>query len=168
MKATILNNSKNFLMGCAVSVSLASCQSASKEGFTLEQQGDTLTLVHITSPAKYLLLPVEEHTGEGQVCLVTGNPADTDMDIRLAKKETDYFVPFELPAGAKEAVVRIRKTPKDAVCWKEMKLSDTFDTTNRDKFRPLYHHTPVYGWMNDANGLVYKDGEYHLYFQYNP
>ena len=22
--------------------------------------------------------------------------------------------------------------------------------------------------MNDANGLVYKDGEYHLYFQYNP
>ncbi|MBS1319834.1 MAG: DUF4980 domain-containing protein, partial [Parabacteroides sp.] len=166
MKATILNNSKNFLMGCAVSVSLASCQSASKEGFTLEQQGDTLTLVHITNPAKYLLLPVEEHTGEGQVCLVTGNPAD--MDIRLAKKETDYFVPFELPAGAKEAVVRIRKTPKDAVCWKEMKLSDTFDTTNRDKFRPLYHHTPLYGWMNDANGLVYKDGEYHLYFQYNP
>ena len=64
MKATILNNSKNFLMGCAVSVSLASCQSASKEGFTLEQQGDTLTLVHITNPAKYLLLPVEEHTGE--------------------------------------------------------------------------------------------------------
>lgn len=49
-----------------------------------------------------------------------------------------------------------------------MKLSDTFDTTNRDKFRPLYHHTPLYGWMNDANGLVYKDGEYHLYFQYNP
>ncbi|MEQ3161759.1 DUF4980 domain-containing protein [Parabacteroides goldsteinii] len=168
MKATILNNSKNFLMGCAVSVSLVACQSASKEGFTLEQQGDTLTFVHITNPAKYLLLPVEEHTGEGQVCLVTGNPADTDMDIRLAKKETDYFVPFELPAGAKEAVVRIRKTPKDAVCWKEMKLSDTFDTTNRDKFRPLYHHTPLYGWMNDANGLVYKDGEYHLYFQYNP
>lgn len=75
----------------------------------MEQQGDTLTFVHITNPAKYLLLPVEEHTGEGQVCLVTGNPADTDMDIRLAKKETDYFVPFELPAGAKEAVVRIRQ-----------------------------------------------------------
>lgn len=87
MKATILNNSKNFLMGCAVSVSLAACQSASKEGFTLEQQGDTLTLVHITNPGKYLLLPVEEHTGEGQVCLVTGNPADTDMDIRLAKRK---------------------------------------------------------------------------------
>ena len=55
MKATILNNSKNFLMGCAVSVSLVACQSASKEGFTLETQGDTLTIVHITNPDKYLV-----------------------------------------------------------------------------------------------------------------
>lgn len=168
MKATFLNVSKNFLMGCAITVSMAACQSNTQQGFTLEQQGDTLTLVHITNPTKYLLLPVEEHTPEGQVCLLTGDPADTDMDVRLAKKNTDYFVPFELPAGKKEATVRIRKTPKEAICWKEMKLSDTFDTTNRDKFRPVYHHTPLYGWMNDANGLVYKDGEYHLFFQYNP
>ena len=35
-------------------------------------------------------------------------------------------------------------------------------------FRPVYHHTPVYGWMNDPNGMFYKDGVYHLYFQYNP
>ena len=38
-------------------------------------------------------------------------------------------------------------------------ISFPIDTTNRDKFRPLYHHTPLYGWMNDANGLVYKDGD---------
>lgn len=168
MKATILNVCKNILMGYVITVSMASCQSAPRQGFTLEQQGDTLTLVHITNPTKYLLLPVEEHTPEGQVCLLTGDPGDTDMDVRLAKRNTDYFVPFELPAGQKEATIRIRKTPKEALCWKEMKLSDTFDTTNRDKFRPLYHHTPLYGWMNDANGLVYKDGEYHLFFQYNP
>lgn len=114
------------------------------------------------------MLPVEERSAENQVCLITGNPADTEMDVRLAKEKTDYFVPFELPVGTKETVIRIRKAPKDALCWKEMKLSDTFDTDNRDQFRPLYHHSPLYGWMNDANGLVYKDGEYHLYFQYNP
>lgn len=43
-----------------------------------------------------------------------------------------------------------------------MKLSDTFDTGNREKFRPTYHFSPLYGWMNDPNGMVYKDGEYHL------
>lgn len=155
-------------MGAVVSLGLVSCQPSDKSELTLEQRGDTLTLVRITNPTKYLLLPVEEKTAEGQVCLVTGDPADTDMDVRLARKNIDYFVPFELPAGTKEAFVRIRKTPKDAICWKQMRLSDTFDVVNRDIFRPLYHHTPLYGWMNDANGLVYKDGEYHLYFQYNP
>lgn len=168
MKTTISNLSKILIMGMATTFGLATCQSGKQTGFTLEQQGDTVTLVHITNPPRYLLLPVEERTAEGQVCLVTGNPSDTDMDIRLAKEKTDYFVPFELPAETGKATVRIRNTPQRAICWKEMKLSDTFDTANRDKFRPVYHHTPLYGWMNDANGLVYKDGEYHLYFQYNP
>lgn len=80
----------------------------------------------------------------------------------------EYYVPFALPQGSEEATVIIKKVAADALCWDSIRVSDTFDTANRDKFRPVYHHTPLYGWMNDANGLVYKDGEYHLYFQYNP
>ena len=114
------------------------------------------------------MLPIQESSKEGLVRLDTGSPADTDMDVRLATDSVEYYVPFALPQGSEEATVIIKKVAADALCWDSIRVSDTFDTANRDKFRPVYHHTPLYGWMNDANGLVYKDGEYHLYFQYNP
>ena len=158
---------KGAILALAVSYGLTYCHTT-KSKLTLEQKGDSLTVIHITNPTNYILLPIEEEAAESQVLLDTGEAADTDMDIRLAQTQVDYFVPFALPAGAKAATVRVRNKSKDALCWKEIKLSDTFDTANTEKFRPVYHHTPLYGWMNDANGLVYKDGEYHLYFQYNP
>ena len=161
---------KNFYhltMAFAAAATFAACQ-PQKSDIRLEHQGDTLTIVHITNPTKYLILPIQESCNEGKVKLDTGNPADVAMDVRLAVDSVEYYVPFKLPQGAKEATVTIGRVAANAICWDNIQLADTFDTVNTDYYRPVYHHTPLYGWMNDPNGLVYKDGEYHLYFQYNP
>ena len=34
--------------------------------------------------------------------------------------------------------------------------------------RPAFHVSPYVGWMNDPNGFSYYQGEYHLFYQYNP
>lgn len=46
--------------------------------------------------------------------------------------------------------------------------SYTDAVTYEEQYRPQYHFTPAQNWMNDPNGMVYYDGEYHLFYQYNP
>jgi fructan beta-fructosidase len=42
------------------------------------------------------------------------------------------------------------------------------ENIHNELYRPQYHFSPGRNWINDPNGLVYFDGEYHLFFQYNP
>ena len=156
----------NMMKAACLMLMASATTSAFAQKMNIEQKGDT-TIIKVENPTKYLLLPIQEEKDEAQVLLDTGSKDDTWMDVRLAQNGSDYFVPFALGKG-KTATVKILGLKKDALALNLLKLSDTFDTTNTDYYRPSYHFTPFYGWMNDPNGMVYKDGEYHLYFQYNP
>lgn len=158
------NVMNQLLTGCLMSatlVTLGACTGQEKL-IHLTHQGDSLTVARIETNAKYLLLPIEEKEAEAQVM-----SGDVPMDVRLAVGKIDYTVPFPLSGKSGDSIV-IRGLAANALAWENLQVADTFDITNREIFRPVYHHTPAYGWMNDANGLVFKDGEYHLYFQYNP
>ena len=56
------------------------------------------------------------------------------MDVRLAVDSVEYYVPFALPQGAKEATVTIGRVAANAICWDSIRLADTFDTTNTDYY----------------------------------
>lgn len=151
-------------------------------GFSLSVQGmeSNLVVKHLAneqnivvldSVKKFLLLPVQDDAPEGKVNIVVNNEGQLaqSMNIRLARERVDSYVPLDLSAYVNQKVsIDIAGMPSSSLCWKELKMSDSFDVTNKEMFRPVYHHTPVYGWMNDPNGMFYKDGVYHLYFQYNP
>lgn len=149
-------------------------------GMTSVVQADSLwTIRHLVSEQNivsldvtedYLLLPIQDDAPEGKICVVKDNEQKgTLMNVRLARERVDSYVPFALSAYKGQHIsIEIQGVPETALCWKELKLSGSFDMANKESFRPVYHHTPAYGWMNDPNGMFYKDGLYHLYFQYNP
>lgn len=161
------------MLGALVAASAASAS----DGVEVNHLGVNNTLVRVTGDSRYLLLPVQESTDDAKInVLVDGNVAET-IYVRLAKSKTDYTVPFDLnPYKGHDVILDVVipqsrgsvREAKDDACWRGIVLADTFDTANREKYRPAFHHTPRYGWMNDPNGMFYKDGRWHLYYQYNP
>lgn len=139
--------------------------------------GKSHAMQRVEVKSKYLLLPVQEREDNANIRVLADGKEVQSLNVRLAVDKVDYYVPLDINRfGKKELLLditfygdrRFTGAMKDFLCWKDMKQGDTFETTNREKFRPAYHHTPAYGWMNDPNGMFYKDGVYHLYYQYNP
>lgn len=147
------------------------------DGVEINHLGTNNTIVRVNGERKYLLLPVQESHDDARINVLVDGRLDRTINVRLAKNRVDYYVPFDLTPYRGHKVVMnvftnqgrssVREAADDA-CWNNISLADTFDTVNREKYRPAYHHTPLYGWMNDPNGMFYKDGIWHLYYQYNP
>lgn len=147
------------------------------DGVEVNHLGVNNTLVRITGEGKYLLMPVQESNDDARIDVLVDGKSEKTINVRLARNKVDYFVPFNLDSyRGHKVILNIMTTQsrsnlreaKDDACWKNLALADTFDTSDREKHRPVYHHTPQYGWMNDPNGMFYKDGVWHLYYQWNP
>ncbi len=55
-----------------------------------------------------------------------------------------------------------------STCQQNKSSENSFGTSAFEAFRPQYHFTPQTAWMNDPNGMVYYEGEYHLFYQHYP
>ncbi len=142
--------------------------------------GDGHGMVRINPTQKYLILPVEDTAPDVSISVMVDNVQVETFTVRLAINKVDYTVPYELSKYAgKHVVLRFAMNPlerggvrpkvKDAVFCNNLALANNYDASNKETlWRPVYHFAPQWGWMNDPNGMVYKDGEYHLFYQYNP
>ena len=142
--------------------------------------GDGHGMVRINPTQKYLILPVEDTAPDVSISVMVDNVQVETFTVRLAINKVDYTVPYELSKyTGKHVVLRFAMNPlerggarpkvKDAVFCNNLALANSYDASNKEiLWRPVYHFAPQWGWMNDPNGMVYKDGEYHLFYQYNP
>lgn len=111
-----------------------------------------------------ILVPVNDSSQESMVlCRDENGQQERQISIRLANDIVDYYVPLKLNKG--ESLV-INGMPFQSPFWENLKIGNPELCHVRES--SLYNFAPAYGWMNDPNGMVYKDGVYHLYYQFNP
>jgi len=122
---------------------------------------------------KYLNFPVKNGAKKRLVHLIIDNKIVREFQVELALDEPDFWVFLEIGAfKGKKAALRIDKydTAKtkgfDSVYQADTYIGE--ENVYREKLRPQLHFTSKRGWNNDSNGMVYYDGEYHLFYQHNP
>ena len=118
---------------------------------------------------QYLNFPVEMKQESQRGKLIIKKDTIMDLYIRLADGEPDYWV-FKDVSDFKGKKLKI-VFPNQIKGVDRIYQSDSIageDSLYKESNRPQFHFTSRRGWNNDPNGLVYYDGEYHLFYQHNP
>ena len=124
---------------------------------------------YITIDKKYLLIPVCAEKELKTISISCQGEKIYEFNVPVKEKPDGhygfhYYAPVNMEEYKGKTLLIEGSIPKafmDAIS-----LSDTVPENLQS--HPLLHFAPRTGWMNDPNGLLYKDGVYHLYFQYNP
>lgn len=164
------------MRGTITSVILASLLAVSFQSIAQERASESESELkrEIVIKKRYLHFPVGNDEDRNKVKLIANGKVEHYFDIDIAENEGEirYWASVDV-AGLKGKTVTLttdasqeKGNALDAV--EQGRLARKQANLYNEELRPQFHFSPKQGWTNDPNGLVYYDGEYHLFFQHNP
>lgn len=122
--------------------------------------------------SKYLLFPIRNGAKMTKIDVnIDGrNVREFDAELARIEEEVSFWSFLDISGfNGKHASLKIDGATKEGL---EMIVQSDEIPGHADflseALRPQFHFSQKLGWNNDPNGMVYYDGEWHLYFQHNP
>ena len=120
----------------------------------------------------FLAIPIKNGGTKRVVTVLIDGKVAVRNDIELADSDPDWWALMDLRAWqGKNLTLRVDKLPENSKAFELIEITDQIkgsDPLYAEPNRGQFHFSPRRGWNNDPNGLVYFNGEYHLFFQHNP
>jgi len=128
--------------------------------------------LQVTAEKRYLNFPIKNDAPKREVSIFVSGELKQKFLMRLADGDPEWWGTYNI-ASFKGQPITVALDEKSI----DSKPLSEIDQTDEPKYsanlyhealRPKFHYSVKQGWSNDANGMVYYEGEYHLFYQFNP
>ena len=129
---------------------------------------DITRRIEVNKP--YINFPVKNGAPMRHISISVDGKTERTFDIELADGRPDWWAFLDgTPFKGKTVEIQVDKLPENSADLSSIDQSKEIKGSVYDEtLRPQFHFTSQRGWLNDPNGRVFYQGEYHLFYQHNP
>lgn len=139
--------------------------------FPVEAQ-EHIRRIEIGNDDVYLNLPIKRSNSLVQARIIVDGRVLDEFTLKLAESDPDFWTFFDVTRyRGKTLTLEVDAGEGDLPTLDLVDVDATFpgqENLYQEKYRPQVTFSSRRGWNNDPNGLVYHNGEYHLFYQHNP